>query len=250
MITAGIIDDEIKVADGLKKIIEKYLARKIRVLFVANSIAEAISEINHHHPDMVFLDVEMPHENGFDLFKHYPNPEFKVVFTTAYKEYAIKAIKYSALDYLLKPINHVELLELIQKFENQAKKPEYRFQLETLVTNLNNTSEAFPKIALPTQTGFEFIKTNNIVYCKAENNYTTISTSLNETILVTKTLKAIEEMLPENIFLRIHKSYLVNSNYVKAFSRNGGQGVVLENGLLLPVSGSKTKEILAFLTKG
>jgi len=157
MITAGIIDDEVKVADGLKKIIEKYLARKIRVLFVANSITEAISEINQHQPNLVFLDVEMPHENGFDLFKHYPNPEFKVVFTTAYKEYAIKAIKYSALDYLLKPINHIELLELIQKFENQANKPEYRFQLETLVTNLNNTSEAFPKIAMPTQTGYEFI---------------------------------------------------------------------------------------------
>lgn len=250
MITAGIIDDEVKVADGLKKIIEKYLARKIRVLFVANSITEAISEINQHQPNLVFLDVEMPHENGFDLFKHYPNPEFKVVFTTAYKEYAIKAIKYSALDYLLKPINHIELLELIQKFENQANKPEYRFQLETLVTNLNNTSEAFPKIAMPTQTGYEFIKTNNIVYCRAENNYTTICTSLNETILVTKTLKAVEEMLSEKIFLRIHKSYLVNINYIKAYSRNGGQGVVLENGLLLPVSGSKTKEILAFLTKG
>ncbi len=248
MLTAGIIDDEPRVADSLKKIIEKYLSKKIRVVFVAHSVKESLSQIHQHKPSIVFLDVEMPGENGFELFSHFDNPDFKVVITTAYKEYAINAIKHSALDYLLKPINHIELLELIKKLEKQEQNSRYKFQLDTLVSHLNSGTEALSKIALPTQSGIEFVKVNNIVYCQAENSYSTIHTSLNEAIVVTKTLKTLEELLPENMFLRIHKSYLVNRNYIKSFHRAGGQGVMLENGLLLPVAGSKAKTIVSLLT--
>ena len=248
MITAGIIDDEPKVANGLKIIIEKYLAKKIRVVFVAFSVKEAVPQINMHKPSIVFLDVEMPGENGFELFKHFHDPGFKVVITTAYKEYALKAIKFSAVDYLLKPVNHVELLEVLKKIEKQQEQMPHKFELETLVANLNNGAETTPKIAFPTQTGIEFVKVNNIVYCQAENTYTTIYTSLNESILVTRTLKSVEEMLPEKLFVRIHKSYLVNINYIKSFSRTGSQGVILENGLFLPVAATKSKEIIALLT--
>jgi two-component system, LytTR family, response regulator len=247
MITAGIIDDEPKVGASLQKIIEKYLSKRIRVAFVATSVKEAIPQINRHKPHLVFLDIEMPGENGFDLFNHFESPGFKVVITTAHKEYAINAIKHSALDYLLKPIHHEELLELVKKIEKQDIERPFKFQLETLISNLNHTNVAVTKIPFPTHTGIEFVKVNNIVYCQAENTYAYIHTSLNETILVTRTLKAVEEMLPENMFLRIHKSYLVNVNYVKSFSRSGGQGIVLENGLLLPVSGEKARDILAML---
>ncbi len=247
MITAGIIDDEPKVAEGLKKIIEKYLSKNIRVVFVSYSVKEAVAQINIHQPNLVFLDVEMPDENGFELFKHYHRPDFKVVITTAHKEYAINAIKHSALDYLLKPINHLELFELIKKIEKQENNSRFHFQLETLIANLNNGSEAVSKIAFPTQTGLEFVKVNNIVYCQAENTYTTIHTSLNESIVVSKTLKVVEELLPEKLFMRIHKSFLVNVNYIKSYSRAGGQGVILENGLLLPVAGGKAKDIIALL---
>ncbi len=247
MITAGIIDDEPKVAEGLKKIIEKYLSKNIRVVFVSYSVKEAVAQINIHQPNLVFLDVEMPDENGFELFKHYHRPDFKVVITTAHKEYAINAIKHSALDYLLKPINHLELFELIKKIEKQENNSRFHFQLETLIANLNNGSEAVSKIAFPTQTGLEFVKVNNIVYCQAENTYTTIHTSLNESIVVSKTLKVVEELLPEKLFMRIHKSFLVNVNYIKSYSRAGGPGVILENGLLLPVAGGKAKDIIALL---
>ncbi len=248
MLTAGIIDDEPRVADSLKKIIEKYLYKKIRVVFVAHSVKESLSQIQQHKPNIVFLDVEMPGESGFELFSHFDNPDFKVVITTAYKEYAINAIKHSALDYLLKPINHIELWELVKKLEKQEQNSRYKFQLNTLVSHLNSGTEAVSKLALPTQTGVEFVKVNNIVYCQAENSYSTIYTSLNETIVITKTLKILEELLPGNMFLRIHKSFLVNRNYIKSFHRAGGQGVMLENGLLLPVAGSKAKTIVNLLT--
>jgi len=247
MITAGIIDDEPKVGESLQKIIEKYLASRIRVVFVVTSVKEAVSQINLHKPNLVFLDIEMPGENGFDLFNHFETPDFKVVITTAHKQYAINAIKHSALDYLLKPINHGELLELLKKMEKQGINKPFKFQLETLISNLNHTDEAVSKIAFPTHTGLEFIKVNNIVYCQAENTYTYIHTSLNETILVTRTLKAVEDLLPAKLFLRIHKSYLVNRNYVKSYSRSGGQGIILENGLLLPVSAEKARNIIALL---
>ncbi len=249
MITAGIIDDEPKVANGLKKIIEKYLNKKLRVVFVAGSVKESVSLINMYKPGIIFLDIEMPDENGFELFRHFENPGFKVVITTAYKEYAINAIKHSAIDYLLKPINHVELFELLKKIEKQEQNKQFRFQVETLVSNLNNSKEAVSKIAFPTHTGIEFVKVNNIVYCQAENSYTNIHTNLNETLLVTKTLKTVEELLPVNLFIRTHKSYLVNKNYIKSYSRAGGSGIILENGLLLPVSLSKAREVVALLIK-
>lgn len=247
MITAGIIDDEPGARGSLQKIIDKYLSSKIRVVFSTGSVREAVSHIRLHKPHVVFLDVEMPEENGFELFKHFEKPEFKVVFTTAHKEYAINAIKHSALDYLLKPVNHVELLELIQKMETPDDGSRFRFQLENLISNLNNGTGPVARIAFPSQSGIELIRVNNIVYCQAENTYTCIHTSLNETIMVTKTLKSVEELLPHGMFLRIHKSYLVNVNYIKAYSRAGGQGIVLENGLLLPVAGGKAREILAAL---
>ena len=250
MITAGIVDDEPKVGDGLKKIIEKYLTRKMRVKFVVSSIKEAVQQINLHKPDMIFLDIEMPGENGFDLFNHFQSPDFKVVITTAYKDYALKAIKLSAIDYLLKPISHIELLELLKKIEKQESNLQYKFQIETLLANLNNGTEAVSKLAFPTQSGIEFIKINNIAYCQAENTYTTIHTSLNEAIVVTKTLKMVEELLPDNLFIRIHKSYLVNKNYIKSYNRLNGHGIILENGQFLPVSSAKTKEIVALLKNG
>lgn len=247
MIQAGIIDDEPGARGSLQKTIEKYLSSRVRVVFSAASVQEAVPLIKHHRPQLVFLDIEMPGGSGFELFGYFDRPDFKVVFTTAHKEYAIRAIKHAALDYLLKPINHVELMEVVRKIESEDDNSRFRFQLETLISNLNNSSEPVARIAFPSQSGIELIRVNNIVYCQAENTYTCIHTSLNETLMVTKTLKAVEELLPGQMFLRIHKSYLVNINYIKSYSRAGGQGIVLENGLLLPVAGAKAKEVLAAL---
>ncbi|MFW5657578.1 MAG: LytR/AlgR family response regulator transcription factor [Bacteroidota bacterium] len=247
MITVGIIDDEPRVADGLRKIIEKYLYRKTRVLFVCHSVKDAVARINIYKPHLIFLDVEMPGENGFELFRYFDDPDFKVVITTAYKEYAINAIKHSALDYILKPVNHTELIELFAKIEKQAKNTKLKFQVESLVANLNHSNGILTKIAFPTHSGIEYIKVNNIVYCQAENTYSTIHTCLNESIVVSKTLKAVEELLPPNLFVRIHKSYLVNVNYIKSYTRAGAQGVILENGDFLPVASGKSRDVITLL---
>lgn len=247
MIKAGIIDDEPGARGSLQKNIEKYLPSRLRVVFAAASVQEAVACIKQHKPQLVFLDVEMPGANGFELFRHFPKPDFRVVFTTAHKEYAINAIKHSAFDYLLKPINPMELMEVIRKLESQSDKSRFRFELETLITHLNTSTDPAPKVAFPTQSGIEFVKINNIVYCQAENTYTCIHTSLNETIMVTKTLKAVEELLPSTMFYRTHKSYLVNVNYIKSYSRANGQSIVLDNGMLLPVAHGKTREIMELL---
>lgn len=247
MIKAGIIDDEPGARAGLQKNIEKYMPNKIKVIFAAASVREAVGLIKTHNPQLVFLDIEMPNENGFELFKHFENPDFKVVFTTAYKDHAINAIKHAAFDYLLKPVNHTELMELVNRIEAQKENSQFKFQLETLVTNLNNGAEPALKLSFPTQNGLEFIKANNIVFCQAENTYTVIYTVLNEVITVTKTLKMVEEMLPEKIFARIHKSYLVNINYIKAYTRSEGHGIKLENGMILPVGSAKVQEVMQLL---
>jgi len=244
MLTAGIIDDEMLSRKALGSILEKFFSKNIRLQFSVSSIQEAVKEIKEQKPNIVFLDIEMPDENGFSLFEYFPEPDFTVVFTTAYNEYAIEAYKYSANDFLLKPISHVELNEVIKRIEKKSEKSRYKFNLETLITNLNTKNCKDNKIALPTLTGFEFVKTSNIVYCQADNSYTLVYTNRNEKFTITKTLKFIEEQLPKSHFMRIHKTYLVNINYIKSFNKTKGHSITLENQIILPVAADNSKVLI------
>ncbi len=188
---------------------------------------------------MVFLDIEMPGENGFNLFDYIDNVNFEVVFLTAYKNYAIDAIHFSAFDYLLKPLDYLELKEVIVKYKKH----------KSLNNNLNIGAEISSKIALPTLSGYEMEKISRIVYCEADENYTKIHTVGGETILVSRTLKVVEEMLPADHFFRIHKSFLVNMNYVKSYNRNEGHKILLENGVELEIATRHNEEFVRALTK-
>lgn len=249
MWTSVIIDDEPKSRETLNKIIERYFSKEISVVYMAGSVKEGVFAINKFDPKLVFLDIEMPEENGFKLFDYFDYYDFDVIFTTAYKQYAIDAIKCSALDYLLKPINYIDLKEVLKRLNEKQRKLTPQTQIEAFLSNMNSDSSEFNKIALPTLEGYELEKMNNIVYCQAEENYTKIHTNRNEVILVAKTLKTIEELLPKSIFFRIHKSYLVNLNYIKSYSKTHGYKVTLETGITLDVATRRNEEFIKALTK-
>ncbi len=249
MRTCIIIDDEKNARETLAKIIERYFSDKIQILQLSDSVKEGVFAINKFRPDLVFLDVEMPEENGFKLFDYFDIYDFEVIFTTAYKQYAIDAIKFAALDYLLKPINYIDLRDVLVRLEKKKNKSSNTEQIEAFLNNINSDSGNFNKIALPTMDGFQLEKVNNIVYCQAEENYCKIFTNRNEAILVARTLKNIEELLPEELFFRIHKSHLVNMNYIKSYTKTDGYKIKLENGVELDVATRRNEEFLKALTK-
>ena len=208
-----------------------------------DSVDSGVVAIKNYDPELVFLDIQMPGKNGFELFNHFNVIKFEVIFTTAYNQFAIKAIKRSALDYLLKPINHLELSEAVKKFENRSGESFAQRKLTLLLENLNVNDQNVSKIAFPTVEGFELIHSNQILYCRAESNYCCIKKIDGSMKIVTKTLKYVEEILPGNSFQRIHKTYVINLNYVVRYHK-ANKEVELTNGEKLPVSFRKEEEFI------
>ena len=244
MIKTIIVDDEFNAREFLEKLLQRYFPDKFLVLALCESVDDAIQAIEKFNPELVFLDVQMPNKNGFQLFKELNKINFEVIFTTAHSEFAIDAIKCSALDYLLKPINYIDLLETVKKYESKLHKASQQEKLMLLIENLDSGNSSYNKIALPTETGFELIKTNAILYCEADSNYCKIVCLDGKKIVLSKTLKFIEELLPTSVFQRIHKSYLVNLNYVTRFNKTNELLVELSNGQTLPVSIRKKEDFI------
>jgi two-component system LytT family response regulator len=249
MISCIIIDDEKRAIETFRRIVSRYLSDRLEVVAEAASVKEGVRAILEFRPDMVFLDIEMPGENGFKLFDYFDEMRFEVVFLTAFKSYAIDAIKYAAFDYLLKPLDPAELQEVAGKYEKKSKGLQSKDRVHALMANLQAGSSIQGKVALPTPGGFRMENINNIVYCEADENYSNIYTSNGETVLVSRTLKMVEELLPSDFFFRIHKSYLVNLNYVKEYNRSEGHKILLENGVELEVASRRHDELLKTLTK-
>ena len=243
MIKVVIIDDEINAQIVLKNTIERYFPNKFFVVDVCNSVSQGVKSINEHNPDLVFLDIQMPGENGFELFKYFKVINFEVIFTTAYEKFALKAIKCSALDYLLKPINHLDLASSLKLFETRYQQNLGQKKLTLLLENLNLDNQNSYKIAFPTIVGFELIHSNQILYCKADSNYCLIKKVDESIIIVTKTLKYVEELMPEKKFKRIHKTYVSNLNYIVRYNKTLKE-VELTNGEKLPVSFRKEEEFV------
>jgi two-component system LytT family response regulator len=250
MITAVIIDDEQNARDFLFKLLARYFEKKIVVLDKCDSVKSGVDAINNLNPDLVFLDIQMPNENGFELFKYFESVNFEVIFTTAYKDYAIDAIRHSALDYLLKPINYIDLLSTVKRYENQRDSLKRQERISILLENLSTDNSSYNKVALPTQNGFELQKLSNIMYCQSDSNYCRVKCLDGKEFLLAKTLKYVEELLASDLFLRIHKSYLVNLNYVTKFNKTDDLTVTLTNAEQLPVSVRKKEQFLnAILNK-
>lgn len=242
MIKVVIIDDEISAQSLLEKTLQKFFPNRFNIVQKCASVDSGVTAIKTYEPDLVFLDIQMPEKNGFELFKYFDIINFEVIFTTAYNQFAIKAIKQSALDYLLKPINHLELAESIKRFEAKNESGYAQKKLSLLLENLNVNDQNVSKIAFPTVEGFELIHSNQILYCKAESNYCSIKRIDGITKMATKTLKYVEDILPAP-FLRIHKSFVINLNFVVRYHK-ANKEVELTNGEKLPVSFRKEEEFI------
>ena len=244
-----IVDDEENAREALKKLLERYFPNKVEVLALADSVESGVKAIHKYMPDIVFLDIEMPYKDGFQLFDYFKKPGFDVIFTTAYRHYAIDAFKTSAMDYLLKPVNYIDLQTALRHYEEKEKQRSRQQRLEVLLGNLNAGSEITQKIALPTLSGYQMVKAGHIIYCQSDSNYTKIFIINEPSVLVSKTLKLIEELLPQDMFFRIHKSYLVNLNFVKSYINKDGHYVVLDDGTRLDVAFRRTEEFVRALTR-
>lgn len=242
MYSAIIIDDEPNAVVSLRLIIQEYLSERVTVAGSAGSVKEGVELIRRCKPDLVFLDIEMPYESGFELFRYFDTVSFDVIFTTAYANYGIQAVKCAALDYLLKPVNPIEIRDSLKRLEQKRRQEAPIKQIEVLLTNLQSNYDS-KKIAIPTATGVEMYSVKEILYFEGDGNYSKIITNSGRDITISKTLQWIEEVLPADIFIRIHKSHLVNLGHVKTFDKASGNTLVLDNGAKLEVAHRRTEEI-------
>lgn len=242
MISAVIIDDEAKGRLALREKLLSYCPQ-IKVIAEAANGQEALMLIQHHKPQLIFLDIEMPKMNGFEMLNELPEKDFHIIFTTAYDQYAIKAIKYAAFDYLLKPIDIEELQEAISNIETRENN-ETKKQVELLQQNMQHPKKQLNKLAIPTLEGLLFFDINDIIHLEANSNYTNIYFTNKTKITASKTLKEFEELLPEDIFFRTHHSHLINLNYIKRYIKGDGGQIELQNGSYVDVARRKKEEFL------
>lgn len=247
MLKGLIVDDENRSVETLKSIIQNYCSNELTIVGTANNITEAYQRINETNPDIVFLDVEMPHGSGFDLLEKFVNPPFEVIFTTGFDHYAVAAIKFSALDYLLKPINIEELRDAIDKAKNRIKGKNSQISIEHLIQNLRNPKDKANKIPLPILNGFQFVPVNTIVYCEADEDYTYVHLNDGQKLTVSKSIKDFEDLLSNYDFFRIHHSFLINRSYIKKYIKGEGGTIVTDQNAELPVSRRRKTEFLEWL---
>lgn len=249
MIKAIIIDDEVHCLDTLSILLDDY-CKDVRVEERCLSAREGLAAIAKHKPDLVFLDIEMPVMNGFDLLDKIQNIEFSVIFTTSYNQYAIKAIRFSALDYLLKPIDPKELVVAIEKIKKQHHKPTIE-QFEMMKGHLKQKQSGFQNIAVPTLEGFEMIPAIDLVRCEAEDNYTHLFLKSGKKITACRTLKEMEEHLKDfTFFIRVHHSYMVNLNEIAKYIRGEGGYLVMNDGATINVSRSRKEALMLVFERG
>jgi two-component system LytT family response regulator len=242
MIRSVIIDDEPHAAQVLQILLEKHCP-EITVEAIFHAAKEAEKMVPSINPQLVFLDIEMPHMNGFELLEKLAPVNFKIIFTTSYDQYAIKAIRFSALDYLLKPVDPQELKAAVKKSAGLLSAGQLPVQLDILREKLRQPAALVNRIALPTMEGLEMVPVDTILYCTANSNYTSLVLKEKQKLLVSRTLKEIEEMLEDYPFLRIHHSCLVNLHEIKKYIRGEGGTLLMSDGVEVAVSRSR-KDIL------
>ena len=243
MLRSIIIDDEENGRETLLYSL-KEVCPDVEVVGQADSAMTGMTLIKRHNPDLVFLDIEMPAGSGFDLLENIDNINFEIIFTTAYDQYAIKAFKFSAVDYLLKPIDLTDLKEAVRMVEEKKAIIDTTKRYELLKDNLDNKESAFHRLALPTSDGLDFFEVKDIIRCEANGNYTMFYLNDGGKILVGKTLKEYAELLEEHNFFRTHKTHLINLDYVKKYVKGIGGYVILHDGTNVEVAKRRKEAFL------
>ena len=242
--TAVLIDDDPQSRRTLRILLTDYCP-DVEIVGEAENVQTGIKLIRQVHTDAVFLDIQMADGTGFDLLDKFPNPSFQVIFTTAFDEFALKAFRYNAIDYLLKPIDIDELMQAVDKITKGDPPAQYSEQIATLLDASRNGK--FEKIAVSSNEGLHFLELKDIVRLEADVNYTTFYLRSAERITVTKTLKNYEQLLPEDTFFRPHQSHIVNVNSVLKVLREDGGYLLMRDGARVPVARSKKEEFLNLL---
>jgi len=245
MINAILVDDEAHCLDTLSILIKDYCP-EVGILEQCSSAKKALAAIEKFQPALVFLDIEMPVMNGFELLEQFKDIHFSVIFTTSYDQYAIKAIRFSALDYLLKPIDPKELMIAVHKAATLKNVPSSE-QLKMLMDQLHHKETGFTKIAVPTAEGYELIPADQVIRCEADDNYTHLFLKNKNKITACRTLKEMEEQLDDfKYFVRVHHSYLVNLNEVTKYIRGEGGYLIMSDSSTVNVSRSRKEALLKF----
>jgi len=244
MISVIIIDDEAHCANALSNDLRMYCP-DVNILCIAHSGLDGIRKIREHSPQAIFLDIEMQDMNGFEMLEILGTYlRAKVIFTTAYAQFAVRALRINALDYLLKPIDGQELLQAVKRVHSSIEAEENNIQqIQQAIANLKFPTEE-QKLALPNRSGYDFISPTEILYCKADGAYTEIHLTEGKTILLSKSLGEIETLLPGSLFVRIHHSYTININQISQFKKSEGTFLVMANGHQLGIARSKKDHLL------
>jgi two-component system LytT family response regulator len=248
MLKAFIIDDEFQSRNFLNNMLQQHFP-EITLAGQASTVEEGLKGIELYDPNIVFLDIQMKGETGFDLLSRLPVINFALIFTTAFDQYAVKAFRFNAVDYLLKPILTEELIAAVNKVKQQtaAVQPVSKVQVEQLYQDIKNPHKIHDKIAIPTGEGFIIIPLNEIVYCRANSNYTEFYLTDKKCVLSSYTLKQYDEILTAQSFFRAHRSYLINLAHVKMYRRGEGGEIVMSNGHEIELSRTHKDEFLHFL---
>ena len=246
MIKALIIEDEAQSRQLLNTLVDKHCSN-IEIVGTAANVKEALEAIQKHQPDLIFLDITMPDGTGFDLLEKVSPIRFDIIFTTATDKYAIKAIKYSALDYLLKPIDIEELKNSVNKLIQKKSQLTTVENVAQLLQNLRQNNDNYQKITLPTGTAYEIVYIKDIIHCEAEGSYTKFHLTSGKKLLITAGLIHYEELLPSKEFIRIHRHHLVNINHVVRYLKTDGGIAVMSDDTKIEISRRKRDEFLEAL---
>lgn len=248
MIKALIVEDETKSRELLKALVSKHCT-DVEVIATAANVKEGVDAVNKYNPDLIFLDISMPDGTGFDLLEKISPVKCDIIFTTATDKYAIKAIKYSALDYLLKPIDVEELKNAVEKLKEKKSKVNTVENLAHLLQNLKQGNDTYQKITLPTSTSYEIVFIKDIIRCEADGSYTTFHLTGKRKLMASASLKHYEDLLPANEFMRIHHHHLIGINHVIRYLKVDGGYAVMSDGSQIEISRRKKDDFLERLNK-
>lgn len=245
MIKALIVDDEVNNRELVSNLLKSFCTG-VDVIGTAQSVETAYKAINELKPDLVFLDVEMPDGTGFDLLKLFPKIDFKVIFITAHQEFAIEAFKFSALDYLLKPVSPANLVLAVNKATESISNDELTEKYQTLMNNVSESVKQKKKIVLKTMERIYSVDINDIVRMESDGNYTKVYLHDGKRIMVSKTMKEFDELLTDAGFVRVHHSHLINMNFLFCFEKGEGH-IVMKDNSIVPVSNRKRDQLMELI---
>jgi len=241
-----IVEDEPSASQNLQNLLNKYVP-EVEVIGISENVKDAIQKINSSQPDLILLDIQLGDQTSFEVLEKVDLEKFDVIFVTAYNNYALKAFQYSAVDYLLKPINPILLQKAVRKSAEKRKNINASLMLNTLLDNLKGKSKSLEKIVLSTAEMMHVVEVDSIVKCQSSGNYTTFYFKDGKQLVISRTLKEFDEQLSDSGFFRVHRSWLVNQSYIIGYDKREGGGVVLKDQSRLPVSPTKKEELLILL---